>query len=235
MHDQARDSGTAARRVWDLPTRVFHALMIACFAGAWLTGDSERWRLAHLTFGLTMAGLVVFRLVWGVVGSEHARFADFVRGPRAVLAYLRSLVGAHPQQHVGHNPAGGWAVLGLLGLTALATATGWAAHEAWFGAGDALGELHEGLTQALLLLVGVHVAGVVVSSWLHHENLARAMVTGRKRLPAGARDVRAWGAVAAVLLAAVLGFWALQWQSAPVGGALTAAAPDGGRRGHDDD
>lgn len=227
---------TAPTRVWDLPTRVFHGLMIVCFAGAWLTGNSERWRLAHLTFGLTMAGLVAFRLVWGVVGSEHARFADFVRGPRAVFGYLRSLVAARPQHHAGHNPAGGWAVLGLLALTALSTLAGWAAHDGWFGAGDALGELHEFLTHALLLLVGVHVAGVVVSSWLHHENLARAMVTGRKRLDAGTRDVRAWGAVAALLLAAVLGFWALQWQSpAPVGGAV-AAAPAGPRdHDHDDD
>lgn len=234
----ARPVATAdTHRVWDLPVRVFHGLMILCFAGAWLTGDSERWRLLHVTLGLTMAGLVVFRLLWGVVGTRHARFADFVRGPRTVLAYLKSLVAGRPQHHDGHNPAGGWAVLGLLALTALTTGAGWAAYQGW-GGGDAFEEVHEFAAHALLLLVAVHVVGVVVSSWLHRENLVRAMVTGRKPGAAAEPDVPRWRAVAAVLLAMVLGFWALQWQQPPLAGDQHAAQGDrarGDRHDGDDD
>lgn len=167
-------------RVWDLPVRLFHWLTVACFAGAWLTAESERWRLLHVNLGYAMAGLVAFRLLWGLVGTRHARFASFVRGPRAVAQYLRSLVSARPQHHQGHNPAGGWAVLALLGLTAVTAASGWATYSEW--GGEWFEEAHEVAAHALLLLVGVHLAGVVLSSWLHHENLVRAMVTGRKPL-----------------------------------------------------
>lgn len=214
-------------RVWDLPTRVFHGLLIASFAGAWLTAESERWRLVHVTLGLTMAGLVVWRLLWGFVGTRHARFADFVRGPAAVVRYLKSLTGGHPEHHAGHNPAGGWAILGLLGLTAVTTALGWAAYSEW--GGDWLGEGHEVAANLMIALVGVHVAGVVVSSWLHRENLVRAMVTGRKA--ADESDVKAWRTVGVAMLAAVLGFWALQWQQAPVDAGQQATA----HRQHDDD
>ena len=174
-------TSTALRptRVWDVPTRVFHALLIACFAGAWFTGDSERFRAVHVTLGLTMAGLIAFRVVWGLIGTRHARFADFVRGPGAVLAYLKSIVAQRPQHHVGHNPAGGWAVLMLLGLTVVTTALGWAAYSEW--GGEWIGELHDGVATTMLALVGVHVAAVVLSSRLHRENLVLAMITGRKR------------------------------------------------------
>ncbi|MEY4749061.1 MAG: hypothetical protein RIQ60_1275 [Pseudomonadota bacterium] len=198
--------------VWDAPVRVFHWLMVLCFAGAWLTAESERLRLVHVTLGYSMAGLVAFRLIWGVIGTRHARFSSFVRGPAAVWTYLRSLLDGRPQHHVGHNPAGGLAILALLGLTAGVVASGWANFNDL--SGDWVAEAHELVAQALLLLVVVHVAAVFGSSLLHGENLVRAMITGRKPgLPAdGAR--RAWTPVAAVLLAAVLGFWWLQWQDA---------------------
>lgn len=229
------DTALKPTRVWDLPTRVFHVLMIACFAGAWITGDSERWRVLHVTLGLTMAGLVAWRVVWGLVGTRHARFADFVRGPGRVAAYLKSLVARRPEHHVGHNPAGGWAVLGLLGLTAVTTGLGWAAYSEW--GGEWLGELHEGTATALLALVAVHVAGVLVSSRLHRENLVRAMITGRKHTDTGEPDVRPWRALAALMLVAVLGFWAVQWQQAPAAGTLAAARDHGRGHGsdHDDD
>jgi cytochrome b len=117
------ESSPRSVRVWDAPVRIFHWLMVLSFAGAWLTAESERWRLVHVTLGYTMAGLVVFRLVWGVVGTRHARFADFVRGPAAVGRYLRSLLQRRPEPHAGHNPAGGWAILALLVLAVLATPT----------------------------------------------------------------------------------------------------------------
>lgn len=200
--------------VWDAPVRVFHWLMVASFAVAWLSADSERWKLAHITAGYTMAGLVAFRILWGLVGTRHARFADFVRGPRAVLSYLGSLLRRQPEHHAGHNPAGGLAILALLALALLVTATGWANYNEL--SGEWLEEVHEALATGMLVLVLVHVAAVVVSSRLHRENLVAAMVHGRKPVPPREGIRTPWRSIAGVLLAAVLGFWWLQWQSAPV-------------------
>ncbi|MBI3381372.1 MAG: cytochrome b/b6 domain-containing protein [Aquabacterium sp.] len=199
--------------VWDMPVRLFHWLMVLCFAGAYLTAETERFRLVHVTLGYTMAGLVAFRLIWGLMGTRYARFSSFVRGPGAVWRYLRSLPGGRPEHHVGHNPAGALAIVLILGLTAMVTSTGWANYNEL--GGEWLEETHEVLANLMLLIVGVHVAGVVLSSWLHKENLVRAMVTGRK--PGQAQDGirRAWLSVAALMLVAVLGFWWQQWQTAP--------------------
>jgi len=222
--------------VWDLPVRVVHWLMALSFAGAWLTAESEAWRLLHVTLGYTLGGLVVFRIVWGLVGTRHARFASFVRGPMAVLNYLRSLPGPRPEHHVGHNPAGALAIVALLLLALAVVASGWALY-ADVG-GDWLEEMHEAAAQLMLLMVGVHVAGVVVSSWLHRENLVRAMFTGRK--PGQPRDAirTTRTGIAALIVAAVLGFWWLQWQQAPSpAGAPEASTAAGkvGHRGDDDD
>jgi cytochrome b len=199
--------------VWDAPVRAFHWLMGLCFAGAWITAESERWRLLHATLGYTMAGLIAFRVVWGLVGTRHARFASFVRAPRAALRYLGSLVRGAPEHHVGHNPAGALAIVALLGVAAVVVSSGWATYndvaKHWFE------ELHEGAAEALMALVLLHVAGVVVSSWLHRENLVAAMFTGRKPGTPADAVKRAWRGVAAVMVAAVTGFWALQWQAAP--------------------
>ena len=102
----AEDAARPAILVWDAPVRVFHWLMVLSFAGAYLTAESERWRLLHVTLGYTMAGLVVFRIVWGLLGSRYAKFSSFVRGPAAVARYVRSLFNGQPEHHVGHNPAG---------------------------------------------------------------------------------------------------------------------------------
>lgn len=199
--------------VWDMPVRLFHWLMVLCFAGAYLTAETERFRLVHVTLGYTMAGLVAFRLIWGLMGTRYARFSSFVRGPGAVWRYLRSLPGGRPEHHVGHNPAGALAIVLILGLTAMVTSTGWANYNEL--GGEWLEETHEVLANLMLLIVGVHVAGVVLSSWLHKENLVRAMVTGRK--PGQVQDGirRAWLSVAALMLVVVLGFWWQQWQTAP--------------------
>ena len=98
--------GTTSILVWDLPVRMFHWLTVLSFAGAWLTAESERWRLLHVTLGYTLAGLLVFRVLWGLIGTRHARFTDFVRGPGAVRRYLAALLRGQPEQAVGHNPAG---------------------------------------------------------------------------------------------------------------------------------
>ena len=199
--------------VWDLPVRLFHWLLVLCFAGAWLTAESEHWRLVHVTLGYTMAALVAFRIVWGLLGTRYARFSSFVRGPSAVLAYLRSLSGPKPEHHTGHNPAGALAIVGLLALIAVTTATGWAAYREI--AGDWLEEVHEVAANGLLGLVIIHLIGVAVGSWVHRENLVRSMLTGRKPVPPVEGIRRGWATVAALMLAGVLGFWWVQWQSAP--------------------
>lgn len=200
--------------VWDAPVRIFHWLMVLSFAGAYLTAESESWRLVHVTLGYTMAGLVAFRLAWGLTGTRYARFAAFVRGPEAVARYLRALLRGQPEHTTGHNPAGAIAIVAMLGLAAAIGATGWATYNDITG--EWVAELHELVANAMLLVVGIHVAGVVVASWLHQENLVRAMVTGRK-LGSTEDGIRsAWRMLAIVMLAAVLGFWYLQWQSVPV-------------------
>jgi cytochrome b len=200
--------------VWDAPVRVFHWLMVLCFAGAYLTAESERWRLIHVTLGYTLGGLIAFRLLWGVAGTRYARFASFVRGPAAVWDYLRTLPGGTPTHYTGHNPAGAVAIVLLLGAGAIIVATGWASYNEV--GGEWLSALHEGASNTMLGIVAIHVAGVVVSSRLHRENLVRSMVTGNK---AGARINAIHSAfwwIALLLLAAVLGFWWFQWQGAPV-------------------
>jgi cytochrome b len=202
--------------IWDAPVRVFHWLTALCFAGAYVTAESEAWRLVHVTLGYTMAGLVVFRLAWGFVGTRHARFADFLRGPSAVLRYARSLAAGRPEPHAGHNPAGAWAIVALLALALGVAAFGWATYSD-FG-GETAEEVHEALANLMLGIVGLHVAAVLLSSWLHRENLVAAMISGRKPAPPGQGIRRARRGIALLLLAAVLGFWAWQWRSAPVGG-----------------
>ena len=152
--------------------------MVASFAGAWLTAESERWRLVHVTLGYTVAGLVVFRILWGLVGTRHARFSSFVQGPGAVARYLGSLLRGRPEHHAGHNPAGALAIVALLGLALAVVASGWATYNELFGGW--LEEAHEALATGMLAVVGVHVAGVLLGSWLHRENLIGAMITGRK-------------------------------------------------------
>jgi cytochrome b len=211
-------------RVWDVPVRIFHWLLVLSFAGAWLSAESERWRLLHVTLGYTVAGLVAFRLVWGLVGTRTARFASFVRGPAAVRDYLQGLLAGRAPHTTGHNPAGALAIVGLLGLAALTTGLGWATYNEL--GGDLAEEGHELAANLMLLLVGMHLLGVLVGSLAHRENLVRAMVTGRKRgLPEEAAQ-RAWAPLGAALLVAVLGFWAWQWNSAPQPGSSwqTAAA-----------
>lgn len=201
--------------VWDAPVRVFHWLLVLSFAGAYLSAESENWRLLHVTLGYTMAGLVLFRIVWGLVGTRHARFSNFVRGPQAVSRYVKALLRGHPEHHTGHNPAGALAIVALLGMALVLAATGWATYNEL--SGKWLEEVHEAIANLMLALVAVHVAAVFLAGWLHQENLVRAMITGRKPgLPQdGIRS--AWRTVAVLMLVAVLGFWSLQWRGVGAG------------------
>lgn len=232
--DDASAPSSAGRSVlvWDAPVRVFHWLMVLSFAGAWLSAESERLRLLHVSLGYTMAGLVAFRLVWGFMGTRHARFASFVRGPAAVKRYLRSILSRHPEPHVGHNPAGALAIVALLALTLVLTASGWANYNE-FG-GNLMEGLHEVLANGMLLLVGVHVAAVLLSGWLHRENLVRSMLTGHKSGRPQDAIRSAWRTVAVLMVLGVLGFWWQQWQGAPSSAEL-AARTTVSSSGHDHD
>ena len=191
--------------VWDLPLRVFHWLLVVTFAGAFLTAESERVRDLHAALGYTFAGLLAFRLVWGLIGSRYARFSSFAFGPKAVLAYLRSLLTRHPAHHVGHNPAGSWVIYAILALGLVIGASGYAVY-AEVG-GKWIESLHEGAADAMLALVVFHVAGVAVSSLAHRENLAAAMVTGYKTgRPSEAIAGTRW-VTAAALAAVVVALW----------------------------
>jgi cytochrome b len=220
--------------VWDAPVRIFHWLLVLCFAGAWLSAESERWRLLHNTLGYTMIGLVCFRVLWGLVGSRYARFSNFVRGPAAIGKYLGSLQRRQPEHHLGHNPAGAVAIVALLTLILVVGATGWASLNEL--GGEWLGEGHELAANLLLAVVLVHLAGVLVSSWMHRENLVGAMFSGRKAgRPADAAR-SAWWVVATSILLAVGAFWWWQWQSAPTpsGSAIGAPAGPSMQQRHDD-
>ena len=214
--------------VWDLPTRLFHWLLAASFAGAWLTGDSERWRDLHLMLGYSVAGLIVFRILWGFVGSRYARFRSFLFRPSELAAYLRSLVARSPSHYLGHNPAGSVAIFLLLALGLVTALSGWATYQEL--GGDWLEELHEGAAVAMLAVVGVHIAGVLVSSLLHRENLVRSMITGRKLGEPDQGIARRYGVVAALLLALGTAFWAWYPTGSDGGGGVSAA-----HRSDDDD
>jgi cytochrome b len=199
--------------VWDAAVRVFHWLMVLSFAGAYLTAESERWRLVHVTLGYTMAGLITFRLGWGVFGTRHARFRNFVRGPQVVMRYVRTLLEGNPTHFTGHNPAGAVAIVLMLLAGAVISVTGWASYNDV--GGEWLSELHEVAANAMILVVGVHIAGVIVASKMHNENLVRSMVTGFKLGEHRERVHGSWWPLALLIVVTVVGFWWLQWQSAP--------------------
>jgi cytochrome b len=191
--------------VWDVPTRVFHWLLAVAFAGAFLTAESERFRDVHVMLGYTVLCLVAFRLVWGLIGTRYARFWSFAYGPRSVLTYIKSLFTRSPQHHLGHNPAGSWAVYALLALSLFAGASGYATYNDI--GGHWMEDVHEALANTLLALVVVHIAGVLVSSVLHRENLVRSMLTGYKSAKPGDGIRFRHRLIGAALVIAVAAFW----------------------------
>ncbi len=164
--------------VWDFPTRVFHWLLALSFVGGYITGDSERWRDFHVMFGYTLLGLIVFRLIWGLFGSRYARFDSFKYNLGQVITYLKSLSKNEKAHYIGHNPAGSWAIYLLLTLGIVIGVSGVAIN--YDLGGDLLEEIHEGASNFMLAIVFIHIAGVLLSSYLHEENLPRSMLTGFK-------------------------------------------------------
>lgn len=166
-------------RVWDPLIRIFHWSLAALFFFAFLTGDE--WDKAHETAGYAIAGLVAFRILWGFAGTRHARFSDFIYHPLTVLAFLKDSVFLRAKRYIGHNPAGGAMVIALLGLIATTATTGYLMTTDAFWGVDWVEEVHKTAAFTTLGMVGLHVAGVILASLEHGENLAKSMFTGRKR------------------------------------------------------
>lgn len=198
-----------ATRVWDLPLRVVHWLMVALLivlvATAKIGGDAIDW---HIRAGEMMLTLVLFRILWGFWGSHHARFSGFVRGPRVVLAYTRSLLQPPHAAFVGHNPLGGWMVLLLLGALLVQASTGLFSNDdiateaplARFiskDLSDVISTFHRRDAWFVLALAGVHVAATLFYLIRFKENLIRPMIDGVKQLPGRSVDVGSGGATLA--------------------------------------
>jgi len=186
-------------RVWDPLVRIGHWTLVVAFFTAYFTEDD--WLTIHVWAGYVLAGVVLFRVLWGFVGTRYARFTQFVRGPRAVLNYFRNTLVRRSPHYVGHNPAGGAMVVALLLCLTALSVSGLVLYAIEETAGPLAGllpvgvdeelweELHEMFANLSLALVFLHVLGVLFSSLAHGENLMRSMVTGRKRSPLGHRGL----------------------------------------------
>lgn len=198
-------------RIWDLPTRLFHWSLVLLVAFSGISGElGEDLPLKfmdwHQLSGYAILTLLLFRLIWGVIGSTYARFANFVRGPGAVLRYVSEMTGRAPATpHLGHNPLGGWSVLLLLGCLAVQVGTGLFISDEDLGVegpfarlvsnrvSDQLADLHEGSFGLLLALIGIHLSAIAFYLVAKGENLVRPMITGAKFLPRQAASAAARG------------------------------------------
>jgi cytochrome b len=214
-------------RVWDLPTRAFHWLLVILVALQYATGEFHvldmRW---HFWFGYATLALLMFRVAWGFVGSQTSRFVEFVRGPRGVARYLRAQLSTNPQTSIGHNPLGGWSVLAMLVSIAVQIGSGLFASDEIDTDGPLAGlvsqrtvkwmtRLHGWNQNLLLVLIAAHVLAALLYLLLRHDNLILPLISGHKALPertAPLRFASGWLALLLLLLccAAVAAFacWA---------------------------
>lgn len=208
--------------LWDIPTRVFHWLIVCLVPLAWWSAEQERYDL-HQWAGCGVLVLVASRIVWGFIGSRHARFADFLVGPSTVWAYLRRQRAAS----AGHNPLGGWSVVLLLSLLLLQAVSGLfnsddvlfsgpLHYAASTGFRDAMGVVHEVSFNALLALICLHILAVVYHQLRLRENLLQAMLRGSAAGREGREAPEPWwrAALVVVLLALAL-WWGLQQAPQP--------------------
>lgn len=186
-------------KVWDLLIRIFHWSLVGFFALAYLTEGEDEWMTIHSYAGYSILILLVFRLLWGVMGTHYARFSNFVTRPKEVLVYLKGLIAGNAKDYIGHNPAGAMMIVALIISIAITGFSGMALY-ATDGHGPlatsffatwpegAIKEVHEFFANFTVFLVVIHVGGVIVSSLLHKENLVRAMLTGKKQRPVEQED-----------------------------------------------
>ena len=170
--------GSDKIRVWDPLVRLLHWTLAVGFLGAFLL---ERPRDLHEALGWAAVAAVAIRLVWGFIGSRHARFASFVPSPAGIFGYARDVVRGRERRFIGHNPAGGAMVVALLATVAGLGITGWMMGLDAFWGVDWVQSLHEGLANFGIALVFLHWLGVAWESLRHRENLVKAMLTGNKR------------------------------------------------------
>jgi len=180
-------------KVWDGVVRSFHWLLLVSFVLAWWTSQSGMQQ-THEWIGYFLALLVLVRLLWGRVGSTYARFSNFIYSPAVTLSYLRSMVAGHPKRYLGHNPAGGWMVVAIFTVLLITLVSGFVVeaviefdgpfvtllHEVSDQRAYQFLDLHEFMLNVFWLLISLHLAGVILASVQHRENLVRAMVTGFK-------------------------------------------------------
>lgn len=191
--------------VWDVPTRVYHWLQVLSFSVAYLTAFSERLRNYHVALGYILLGLLVFRLLWGFIGTRYARFRSFLFWPGEIITYLRSMFKGISSHYLGHNPLGSVAVWLLLALGLFVCVTGVLALQD--EASDLVIEMHSVSTNIMLGVIALHITGVLVSSILNRENLLASMITGFKYQESGEGIKRAYGWLGAVMVVAVIVFW----------------------------
>ena len=201
--------------IWDLPVRLVHWTLAGLIAFSWWSAEYHYDDL-HIWSGLAVLTLLIFRLLWGVVGSSTARFATFVRGPRAVLAYLRG-----GWRGIGHNPLGALSVLALLGLVAVQTGLGLIASDedglmegplaglVSIDASDSARDLHEDLFNVLLAFIALHVAAIIYYKF-RGRGLLKPMITGQGEAEAGVRPMRKgkpWVAILCLAVALAVTRW----------------------------
>ncbi len=224
MNTTSEKASTAL--VWDLPVRIIHWSLLVAVLGAWLTRELEGdWFAWHTRFGYAVLVLVLTRVLWGFLGTRHARFAQFVKGPKAILDYLRG-ASSNP---AGHNPLGALMILAMLGMLLLQAVSGLFANDQVFETGplfgyvtietsDRLTSLHKQLFDWIAAAIAVHVAAAFFYLWIRRENLILPMITGRKSLERIPEDERISSSKLwlALVLAAIVGA-VLAWiiRSAP--------------------
>jgi cytochrome b len=168
-------------RVWDPLLRAFHWTLAVSIVAAWLSAQVDE--SLHEILGYVALALIASRVLWGFVGPRYARFSQFVRKPRVVWSYLRTVLAGTEVRFIGHNPAGGAMILAMLAVVGVVSASGWLlTTDALWGNAWAQ-KAHSLLAHGLVVLIALHVGGVALASWRHRENLAAAMITGLKRGP----------------------------------------------------
>jgi len=180
-------------RVWDAPTRLFHWAIVILLGLSWLT-ESRGWMALHFLSGYSIIALLLFRVAWGFVGSETARFAHFVKSPIVALRQLARVRRREPDTAIGHNAAGGWMVLVMLALLGVQAATGLCANDDVDTEGplfkyvgkdwsDWLSHIHAVNFRIIEIAVALHIVAILIYLGVKRHDLVRPMITGRKLLP----------------------------------------------------